>query len=152
MNDIGQPHATIGFQPVDDNVLIRLVMTEIPSANDAVEWGEVIAVGPGRQTSDGMLVAPNVAIGDRIALRPRSAMHIALGGESFAIVGGADVLGVLLHGAIQTSPVLKEGAVTGPSPQEPPLEAAASLAEESLETDVAPDLLDREAPTSEDLH
>lgn len=153
MDRSGENHVAIGFQPADDNVLIRLGTEELSLANDAVAWGEVVAVGPGRRTADGMLIAPNVAAGDRVALRPGSAMHLSLGGQSFAIVGGSDVLGVLLQGAA-TAPSPRPGAadvgVPAQRPQDRPI--AAAEAEESLETDVAPDLLDREAPTAEDLH
>lgn len=146
-----QTHIAIGFQPVEDNVLLRPVPTEdLPGA---VAWGDVVAVGPGRLTSDGTLLAPAVAPGDRVALRPGSAMPIHLAGQSLAIVGGADVLGVLLHGAVEQAVAAPEPGAAEAAPAEPPIPpAAATRAEESLETDVAPDELDRATPTSEDLH
>lgn len=153
MDQSGQSHIAIGFQPADDNVLVRLATRRRSAAEDAVVWGEVVAVGPGRRTSDGTLVAPNVAEGDRVALRPGGAMHLSLGGRSFAIVRGFDVLGVLLQeAATAPSPPAAAADVGVPARQPEGRPIAAPLPEESLETDVAPDLLDREAPTAEDLH
>jgi co-chaperonin GroES (HSP10) len=143
----------IGFQPCDDKVLIRLAVTENRPPGDTVGWGEVVAVGPGRRTSDGMLISSNVAAGDRIALRLGSALDLSLNGQAFAIVNGCDVLGVLLQGATADPFPTGEAAVSRPETPVPFVQAASEApVEESLETDIAPDLLDREAPTSEDLH
>ena len=146
-----QTHSAIGFQPVEDNVLLRPIPTEdLPGA---VAWGDVVAVGPGRRTSDGTLLAPSVAPGDCVALRPGSAMPMRLGGRSLAIVGGADVLGVLLHGAAEPVVAAPEPGAAEAAPADSPIPPAPAIrAEESLETDVAPDELDRATPTSEDLH
>ena len=143
---------TIGFQPASDNLLVHLLPTTDEVVDDKVEWAEVIAVGPGRRTADGMLVSPDFAPGDRVALRPHRAVHLRIQGQSLAIVSASDALGVLLRDAAR--PRLNvAAAVNGPVTPEPPLRASpAALAEESLETDVAPDLLDQEAPTGEDLH
>lgn len=148
-----QPHIAVGFQPVDDNVLVRLVMSDSPASEDTVAWGDVVAIGPGRRTSDGALIAPDLTPGDRIAMRPRSAMLLNVRGQSLAIVGGSAVLGVLLPDAALEKPSEPARAVVDITAREAPDQVtAAALAEESLETDVAPDRLDREAPTAEDLH
>ena len=153
MDLTGLSHAAVGFQPVDDNVLLRLVAPKGPSSKETVEWGDVVAVGPGRRMSDGTLIALDLTPGDRVALRPGSAMLLSLHGQSFAIVGGSAVLGVLLPGVAIKYPPQSAGAMVDESQQESPdLVTAEAPAEESLETDVAPDLLDREAPTGEDLH
>lgn len=147
-----QSHIAVGFQPVDDNVLVRLVMSDSPASDDTVAWGDVVAIGPGRRTSDGALIAPDLTPGDRIAMRPRSAMLLSVHGQSFAIVGGSAVLGVLLPGAAPEIPSAPaQSVVDTTAPEAPDQVTAAAPAEESLETDVAPDLLDREAPTAEDL-
>lgn len=151
MDGMDQTQIAVGFQPVEDNVLIRPVPTEdLPGAvtGGAVAWGDVVAVGPGRRTPDGTLLVLTVVPGDRVALRPGSAMPLRLAGQSLAIVGGPDVLGLLPQGAAgQVLAAPGTGAV-GLAAAEPP----AILAEDSLETNVAPDRLNHEAPTSEDLH
>src|SRR5579859_3399827 len=145
------PHIAVGFQPVEDNVLVRVVMSDHPASDDTGAWGDVVAIGPGRRTADGALIAPDLTPGDRIAMRPRSAMSLSVHGQSFAIVGGAAVLGVLLPGAVTEIPSKPARAVVDVTAPEAPGQVTVA-AEESLETDVAPDLLDREAPTAEDLH
>jgi co-chaperonin GroES (HSP10) len=152
VTEIGRSHEAIDFRPIDDNVVIRLVAPAVPSQRDAVAWGEVVAVGPGRGMSEGILIAPGFSPGDRVALRPGSAMRVTLAGESLAIVGRADVLGFVPRDAAALTHRTTEAIVAGPEAEPAVQELAASPAEESLETDVAPDLLDREAPTSEDLH
>ena len=142
---------TIGFQPTNDNVLVHLRPDEEAGLENTVEWAEVIAVGPGRCTADGMLVPPDLAPGDRIALRPHVAVHLRIDGQPLAIVGGSDVLGVLLRQARCPRPVPEPGE-PGAAPVAPPRQARTAPTEESLETDVAPDLLDQETVTAEDLH
>lgn len=142
---------TTGFQPTNDNVLVHLLPTEDAGLDNTAEWAEVIAVGPGRCTADGMLLPPDLAQGDRIALRPHAAVHLRIDGQPLAIVGGSDVLGVLLPQARRPRPI-PEPDEDGAASMEPPRQARAAVTEESLETDVAPDLLDQETATAEDLH
>jgi co-chaperonin GroES (HSP10) len=152
MNGMEQKAMTIGFQPAGNNVLVRLVPTDTEGLDNMVEWAEVIAVGPGPRTADGMPVAPDLAPGDRVALRPHTAVRLRLEGQALAIAGGSDVLGVLPGDAGRRRPQA-EAVAAGPVPPAPSLRVSpAALAEESLETDVSPDLLDQESPTAEDLH
>ena len=142
----------IGFQPADDNVLVRLAAAGDAGADNTAELAEVVAVGPGRRLADGTLVAPDLAPGDRIALRPHRAVHLHVQAHAFAVVAASDVLGVLLP----QGEALRETATAAISDAEVPAPiryaGPAAVEEESLETDVAPDLLDQEAPTAEDLH
>lgn len=138
---------TIGFQPTGDNVLLHLVAAEDAGLNDTVEWAEVIAVGPGRYTADGMLMPPDLAPGDKVALRPHAAVHLRIDGQPLAIAGGADVLGVLLPQAPRPRAVPEPG-----EPGQPAEAERQSRGIPSLEVDVAPDLLNHETPTAEDLH
>jgi chaperonin GroES len=142
---------TIGFQPAADNVLVRLITTNNVGVDSTVEWAEVIAVGPGRRTADGTLVAPDFTPGDQVALRPRSAVHLTIHGEAWAIVSASDVLGIMLQNAEASASSKPEDVSSSRAIPEPPAQTSPSV-EESLETDVAPDLLDRDAPTAEDLH
>lgn len=139
---------TIGFQPAGDNVLVHILPAAGEAWDDSVEWAEVIAVGPGRRTGDGVLMVPDFAPGDRIALRPHRALHLRIGGEPLAVAGSADVLGLLLPESRPPRPPAEaEGTAASPPGQQLP-----TTREESLETDVAPDLIDQQAPSGEDLH
>jgi chaperonin GroES len=149
MDDIDRMRITVGFQPIGDNVLMYPVGCAVPS--DTAEWGDVVAVGSGRRTSDGMLIATDIAPGDRIALRPEKAVKLNVDGQSLVIVSISDVLGVRLRQAATAEPQQTATELISAAEPEPRL-ISVSGAEESLETDVAPELLDREAPTSEDLH
>jgi co-chaperonin GroES (HSP10) len=148
--DQGQRDMTIGFQPAADNVLVRPITTNNVGVDSTVDWAEVIAVGPGRRTADGTLVAPDFTPGDQVALRPRSAVHLNIHGEAWAIVSASDVLGIMLQNA-EASASKPEDVSSSRAIPEPPAQTSPSF-EQSLETDVAPDLLDRESPTAEDLH
>src|SRR5689334_20403093 len=80
---------TIGLQPSADNVLVRLITTNNVGVDSTVEWAEVIAFGPGRRTAVGTLVTPDLTPGDQVALRPRSAVHLNIHGEAWAIVSAS---------------------------------------------------------------
>jgi len=149
--DQGQRDMTIGFQPAADNVLVRPITTNNVGVDSTVDWAEVIAVGPGRRTADGTLVAPDFTPGDQVALRPRSAVHLNVRGAAWAIVSASDVLGIMLQNAEASASSEPEDVSSSRATPEPAAQTSASV-KESLETDVAPDLLDREAPTAEDLH
>jgi len=143
---------TVGFQPADDNVLVRLVTADDLIEDSAAEWADVLAVGPGRRTSDGVFVAPDLNPGDRIALRPNRAVHLRIQDEILAIVGGSDILGVLLSAGVTRRS--KPGATAAePAVQDlPPHARPSGGVDESLEGYTAPDALDQEASTAEDLH
>jgi hypothetical protein len=101
--------------------------------------------------SDGTLIPTAIAPGDEIALTPGSGIEIIVAGERLIVVREQDVLGVFAaldrddrraQAAADIAEQISEWE------HEPPRSAR----QESLETDVAPDLLDRESPTAEDLH
>lgn len=151
MNERPQTDQALGFQPAAGHVLVRLAAAERAGAPPAVEWADVVAVGPVRPASGSTLPGPTLAPGDRIAVRPGSAIHLRLRGQAFAVIDGSDVLGVLRPE--KPGPLAPEPAAEA----EPPNQAAPAAPPggspgESPETDVAPDLLDRETPTAEDLH
>ena len=139
---------TIGFQPAGDNVLVHIVLPAESEWDESVEWAEVIAVGPGRRTADGVLMVPDLAPGDRIALRPRRALHLRIDGEPLAVAASTDILGLLLPEKRRPRPT-GETASGAPPPSE---SQARAFRDESLETDMAPDLLDQQALTGDDLH
>ena len=113
--------------------------------------GSVVAVGPGRQAPGGTPIPPSVAPGDEVALERDSGTEITLAGEQLIVVSEQDLLGVFIPRDRDD-----RRAPTATDIAEPILERERELSgtarEESLETDVAPDLLDRESPTGEDLH
>jgi len=151
---------TAQFHPTRDNVLIRRRASEkattlgilIPDAvHKPLNRGSVVAVGSGRRTSNGTLIPPAVAPGDEILLTPDSGIEITVAGEQLIVASEQDVLGVFIAPDRDDQPSQEpiDGAerISGWE-----RELSANAREEALETDVAPDVLDREPPTAEDLH
>jgi chaperonin GroES len=149
------------FSPLHDNVLVRPLMSEertssgvvVPdTVRAALNWAEVLAVGPGRRDSANRISRPAVAKGDRVAVRPHSTTEIVLGGERLAVVSERDVLGVLAVPARASRPLPPPDEAAAPEVEPSAEEPVSAMREESLETDVAPDILDRSESTADDLH
>jgi co-chaperonin GroES (HSP10) len=152
MDRATDPNAAFDFEPLNDYLLLRPitpeeVAPETPvshSAHAQAGWGEVIAIAAP------LHVLSPVSIGERVAFRPQSAIAIALAGEWFAMVDAAELLGVAGRRA-ERAVAPPVAAVSEPEP-EVWAEPVAWGREESLETDVAPDLLDSTEATGDDLH
>ena len=69
------------------------------SAKEKPQEGEVMAVGQGKRSDDGKLIALDVKAGDRILFGKYSGSEIKLDGEEFLIMRDDEVLGVLDGGA-----------------------------------------------------
>lgn len=148
------------IHPTRDNVLVRRRPSEKATAGGVIipetvrkslNLGSVVAVGPGRRTPGGTLIPPCVAPGDEVVLDRDRGTEITLAGEQFIVVSEQDVLGVFV--APDDDNRLAPAAVDVTEPiSEWERKLLGTTREESLETDVAPGLLDREAPTGEDLH
>ncbi len=91
-------------KPLQDRVLIKRVEEEtktkggiiIPdSAKEKPQEGLVIAVGPGKTTDNGTLVAPGVKAGDRILFGKYSGTEIKIEGEEHLILREDDILAVI---------------------------------------------------------
>jgi chaperonin GroES len=57
--------------------------------------GEVIAVGAGKRTDDGTLIAPDVKAGDRILFGKYAGTEIKLAGVEHLILREEEVLGIV---------------------------------------------------------
>ena len=62
-----------------------------------VTIGKVIAIGDGRETDNGTIIKPKVAIGQRVAFSWGE--KIEVGGKEYHLVGEGSLLGVLQDGA-----------------------------------------------------
>jgi len=140
----------VDFQPLNDHVLLRPILPDEISEDAATshgaharaEWGEVIAAGEA--------VTSSVSRGDRVAFRPASAIAIALSGRWFAMTKSSELLGITRKNQ-EPEPVAYETAAPD-AEREAWAEPLIRQREEFLDTDVAPDLLDRAEPTGDDLH
>ena len=96
------------FRPLHDRVLIRGVGREdktaggiiIPdTAKEKPTEGEVIAVGPGARSEDGMLHPLDVKVGDLVLFGKWSGTEIKLAGEDLVIMKELDIMGIIQRDA-----------------------------------------------------
>jgi chaperonin GroES len=92
------------IRPLGDRILVKRIKEEdktkggiiIPdTAKEKPQEGKIVAVGKGKMTEDGKLVAPDVKAGDRILFGKYSGSEIKLEGEEHLILREDDILGVL---------------------------------------------------------
>lgn len=91
-------------KPLHDRILVKRLSEEektrggiiIPdSAKEKPAQGEVVAVGGGKRTDDGKLVALEVKKGDKILFGKYSGNEIKIEGDDFLIMREDDVLGII---------------------------------------------------------
>ena len=91
--------------PLGDRVLVRAreTMTKTKSGifipdtveKERPEEGVVIAVGEGRMTDKGNIIAPKVKIGDIVLFSKYSLEEVRLDGEGYYIVSESNILAVI---------------------------------------------------------
>ena len=90
--------------PLGDRILIKRIDEVeqvsggiiIPdTAKEKPQQADVVAVGPGRRTDDGEVVALDVKPGQRILIGKYAGNEIEIDGEELVIVNEGDVLGIL---------------------------------------------------------
>ena len=94
----------MNVRPLQDRLLVRRVEEEektrgglfIPdAAKERPLEGQVIAVGAGKRTDDGVLVALDVKAGDRVLFGKYAGTEIKLDGIDHIILSEDEVLGVI---------------------------------------------------------
>lgn len=92
------------IRPLNDKVLVKRIAesqtTEaglhLPeSALGKSNRGEVVAVGNGRVTEEGIVVSVDVKVGDKILFGKYAGTDLTLDGEEILIVGEHEILGVI---------------------------------------------------------
>ena len=91
-------------RPLHDRILVKRIEEKetikggiiIPdTAKEKPQEGEVIAVGNGKKTDKGEVIALDVKAGDRILFGKYSGTEIKLDGEEYLILREDEVLGVI---------------------------------------------------------
>lgn len=91
-------------RPLHDRILIKRIEEKetvkggiiIPdTAKEKPQEGEVIAVGNGKKTEEGKVIALDVKAGDRILFGKYSGSEIKIDAEEYLILREDEVLGVL---------------------------------------------------------
>ena len=92
------------IRPLGDRILVKRIKEEektkggiiIPdTAKEKPQEGKVVAVGKGKVTEEGKLIAPDVKAGDKILFGKYSGSEVKLEGEEHLILREDDILGVL---------------------------------------------------------
>ena len=92
------------IRPLGDRMLVKRIKEEdktkggifIPdTAKEKPQEGKVVAVGKGKMTETGKLVAPDVKTGDRILFGKYSGSEVMLDDDEHMIMREDDILGVL---------------------------------------------------------
>jgi chaperonin GroES len=92
------------IRPLGDRILVKRIKEEdktkggifIPdTAKEKPQEGKVVAVGKGKMTETGKLVAPDVKTGDRILFGKYSGSEVMLDDDEHMIMREDDILGVL---------------------------------------------------------
>jgi len=97
------------IRPLHDRIVVkRLEQQEattsgglfIPdSAKEKPQEGQVVAVGNGKKTEEGKIIALDVKVGDRILFGKYSGSDIKLDGEEYMIMREDEILAVLEGGS-----------------------------------------------------
>ena len=94
----------VNVTPLHDRVLVRRLEEKesakggiiIPdTAKEKPQEGKVVAVGKGKMTEEGKLIAPDVKAGDKILFGKYAGSEVKIEGEEHLILREDDILGVL---------------------------------------------------------
>lgn len=92
------------IKPLADRVLIEPAVAEtqtksgiyIPdNAKEKPMQGTIIAMGPGKRTEKGELIAPEVKVGDVVLYGKYSGTEVTVDGKNYLIVRESDIFAVL---------------------------------------------------------
>ncbi len=92
------------IRPLFDRVLVRRLEEEertasglyIPdAAREKTQWGQVEAVGHGRELEDGRLKPLSVKVGDKVLLDKYAGNEFKMDGIEYLMVREDDILGVM---------------------------------------------------------
>ena len=94
----------MNFRPLHDRILIKRIEEQetvkggiiIPdTAKEKPQEGEVVAVGHGKKTEEGKVIALDVKAGDRILFGKYSGAEIKIDGQEYLILREEEVLGII---------------------------------------------------------
>jgi chaperonin GroES len=92
------------IRPLHDRIIVKRVEEEektkggiiIPdTAKEKPIEGKVIAVGKGRTTEDGKIVAMDVKVGDRVLFSKYAGTEVKIDGREHLIMKEKDILGII---------------------------------------------------------
>ncbi len=94
----------MALRPLQDRVIIKRLDNErktasgivIPdSAAEKPDQGEVVAVGPGKKTEDGKVVAVDLKVGDKVLFGKYAGQSVKVDGEELLVIREEEILAVI---------------------------------------------------------
>jgi chaperonin GroES len=94
----------MNLKPLADRVVVRPSVAEertkggiiVPdTAKEKPVWGELIAVGPGKISDEGKLIALEVKVGDRVLYGKYSGTEVTIDGEELLIMRESDIFAIM---------------------------------------------------------
>jgi chaperonin GroES len=92
------------IRPLHDRVIVKRIDEERKTASGIVipdtaaekpDQGEVLAVGKGKKTEDGKLVALDVKVGDKVLFGKYSGQTVKVKGDELLVMREEDIMGVI---------------------------------------------------------
>lgn len=94
----------MALRPLHDRVIVKRLDNErttasgivIPdSAAEKPDQGEVLAVGPGKKTEDGKIIAVDVKVGDKVLFGKYAGQSVKVDGEEVLVIREEEILAVI---------------------------------------------------------
>ena len=94
----------MNLKPLADRVVVKPSAAEertkggiiVPdTAKEKPVWGEVIAVGPGKTSDEGKVIALEVKVGDKVLYGKYSGTEVTLDGEEVLIMRESDIFAIM---------------------------------------------------------
>jgi len=94
----------MNLKPLADRVVVKPSAAEektkggiiVPdTAKEKPVWGTVIAVGPGKVSDEGKLIAPEVKVGDSVLYGKYSGTEVTIDGEELLIMRESDIFAIM---------------------------------------------------------
>lgn len=92
------------LKPLGDRVFIKVSEQDdrtaggifLPdTAKEKPQVGEVVAVGPGKKTDEGKVVAMDIQVGDRVLYSKYAGTEVKLGTEEYVLLAERDILAIV---------------------------------------------------------
>jgi len=92
------------IRPLHDRVIVKRLDEERKSAGGIVipdtaaekpDQGEVVAVGKGKKTDEGKIIALDVKVGDRVLFGKYSGQTVKVKGDELLVMREEDIMGVI---------------------------------------------------------
>ena len=92
------------IRPLHDRVIVKRIDEERKSSGGIVipdtaaekpDQGEVVAVGKGKKTDEGKIIALDVKVGDRVLFGKYSGQTVKVKGDELLVMREEDIMGVI---------------------------------------------------------